>query len=182
MELNVIFSWIEIIVLVFFVIVLIFSIYFWFRKKDKERFFISLKDILEQIDSVSVDSVNKEHYKKAIIKNAALGTNRRIDDVARDLSDISVPAELESKKFLTSLNFPLLIVTMIILACTYILEILLDLGYTSYGPSSWVNEILLKLLKKLSGIFLISLFMVFLFPRGKVFMAIIKKKFINNQI
>ena len=180
MELNVIFSWIEIIVLVFFIIVLIFSIYFWFKEKDKERFFISLKDILEQIDSVSVDSVNKEQYKQAIIENAALGTNRRSDDVARALSTISVPVELESKKFLTSPNFPLLIVTMIILVCTYIIEILLDLGYTSYGPSSVVSEILLKLLKKLSGIVLIFLFMAYLFPLIKEFWVIIKKKFKNN--
>ena len=91
MELIDISSWIQIITSVFFVIVLIFSIFFWFKEKDKFRFLISLKDILNQIDSVSVKSINKEQYKQVIIENIALGTNRKSDDMVKILSIINDP-------------------------------------------------------------------------------------------
>ena len=199
MELIDISSWIQIITSVFFVIVLIFSIFFWFKEKDKLRFFISLKDILDQIDSASVDSVNKEEYKQVIIENIALGTNRKSDDVAKILSTINDPVELEARKLLASPNFIIILITMFIISFFYLFQAFLDLGYISqnilqafldlgcisqdilpYELDASIKKSILNLLHKVLGICLTFLFMAYLFPLIKEFWAIIKKKFKNN--
>ena len=185
MELIDISSWIQIITSVFFVIVLICSIFFWFKEKDKFRFLISLKDILNQIDSVSVKSINKEQYKQVIIENIALGTNRKSDDMVKILSIINDPVELEARKLLASPNFIIILITMFIISFFYLFQAFLDLGYISqdilpYELDASIKKSILNLLYKVLGICLTFLFMAYLFPLIKEFWAIIKKKFKNN--
>ena len=200
MEINIIASWVpwvQIIVSVVFFIMSIYLICFWCNEKDKLRFFISLKDILDQIGSDSVSSINKESYKKVIIENSALGTNRKSDDVVKTLSTLNDPVELEARKLLVSPNFLIILITIIIVSLLYLFQASLDLGYIPQGILSnefakFVRESILNQMSKVFGILLTFLFMAYLWPLIKRFWAInlwplikrfwaiIKGKFKNN--
>ena len=184
MELKIILSWVQIITSMLFIIVSFFLIFLWFNKRDKLRFFISLKDIIDQIDSDYVSSVNKEQYKKVIIENSALGTNRKSDDVAKTLSTLNNPVVLEAKKFFVSPGFIFVLMIMIVVSILYLFQASLVLSFipqniVSNEFAEFVREKILSQIFKVFGIIVIFLFMAYLFPLIKKFWSIIKVRFKN---
>ena len=184
MELKIILSWVQIISSMLFIIVSFFLIFLWFNKRDKLRFFISLKDIIDQIDSDYVSSVNKEQYKKVIIENSALGTNRKSDDVAKTLSTLNNPVVLEAKKFFVSPGFIFVLMIMIVVSILYLFQASLVLSFipqniVSNEFAEFVREKILSQIFKVFGIIVIFLFMAYLFPLIKKFWSIIKVRFKN---
>ena len=184
MELKIILSWVQIITSMLFIIVSFFLIFLWFNKRDKLRFFISLKDIIDQIDSDSVSSVNKEQYKKVIIENSALGTNRKSDDVAKTLSTLNNPVVLEAKKFFVSPDFIFVLMIIIVVSILYLFQASLVLSFipqniVSNEFAEFVREKILSQIFKVFGIIVIFLFMAYLFPLIKKFWSIIKVRFKN---
>ncbi|OBX69249.1 hypothetical protein [Haemophilus parainfluenzae] len=185
MELNIISLWVQFITSMLFLIISCFLIFFWVKNRDKLRFFISLKDIIDQIeDGDSVSRVNKEQYKKVIIENSALGTNRKSDEVAENLSNLNDPAELEARKLLVSPNFIFILIIMIAVSLLYLFQASLGLGFipqkiVSNELVEFVRKNILSQILKVFGVILTFLFMAYLFPLIKMFLSIIKVKFKN---
>lgn len=185
MELNIISLWVQFITSMLFLIISCFLIFFWVKNRDKLRFFISLKDIIDQIeDGDSVSRVNKEQYKKVIIENSALGTNRKSDEVAENLSNLNDPVELEARKLLVSPNFIFILIIMIAVSLLYLFQASLGLGFipqkiVSNELVEFVRKNILSQILKVFGVILTFLFMAYLFPLIKMFLSIIKVKFKN---
>lgn len=146
-----------------------YSLYFWWKNRDYMRFFVSLKDILSQIDNKKWESKagnGKEKCKDSIISQVSYGLKESKSNIKKILDDLNDSSELEARKLLSSHKFLILILIALSLS---IIRLASNLGFdlTNITILGFRISVINNMLSKLFFIVLSFIFMAYLLPKIK---------------
>ena len=173
-----IFSIVDILMSIIGILFCVYAFSFWYKNKENIRFFVSLKDILSQIDNKEWESragKGKENCKDSIILAVSYGIKESKSNIKKVLESLNNPAELEGRKMFSSHNFLILILIFLSIS---IIRLASNLGYdlASINIFGVDLNIIDKMLKKSISICITFGFMVYLWPKIKEMKKVFGKK------
>lgn len=146
-----------------------YALYFWWKNKDSMRFFVSLKDILSQIDNKKWESKvgkGKENCKDSIISAVSYGIKESKSNIKKVLNNLNDSAELEARRMLSSHDFVILILIFLSISIIRLASIF-GFELASITILGFNFNIINKMLVTLGSMVFSFSFMAYLYPKIK---------------